>query len=193
VLKKRGYAPKSDWGIRIIGKFVFDFNFEPIESHTAPEIEKVLSCEKLDTTGLRDIVEGQILYDPQNFFSEFKRKLQNYPPKLSRYIVEKRLSCLHEDYFMIKTNIGRKDVFATVFSMLQFFDNAAHFLSALNRSWHPGQKRLAKSLAKLKTLSPDYISLMERALDPTALRGWEDLEDILNRLYFEICSLSEHG
>jgi len=67
VLKKRGYALKFDWGIRIIGRFVFDFNFEPIETFTTPKIEKVLSAENLDTTGIRDIAEGQILYDPQNF------------------------------------------------------------------------------------------------------------------------------
>ncbi|NIM96781.1 MAG: hypothetical protein GTO24_01460 [candidate division Zixibacteria bacterium] len=42
-LKKWGCALSFDWGIRIIGKYVFDFNFEPVETYTSPEIEKVLS------------------------------------------------------------------------------------------------------------------------------------------------------
>lgn len=191
-LTNRGYALKFDWGRRIIGKYLFDFNFEPVETYTAPDIEKVLSAEKLDTTGMNDIVEGLILYDPQNFFAEFKRKLQNYPLKLSRLIVKKRSSRLHEDYFIIKTNIGRKDIFATTFYMVQFFEDAGHLLFALNRRWYPGTKRLAKGLAKLEILPSDYVSLMEKALDPTTIRRWDALENILGRVYLEICSLSQH-
>lgn len=56
-LKKLRCALSFDWGIRIIRRYVFDFNFEPVETYTSPEIEKVLSCEKLDTTGIRDVVE----------------------------------------------------------------------------------------------------------------------------------------
>lgn len=94
VLKKWGYAQESDWGIRIIGKFVFDFNFEPVETYALTKIEKLLSCQELDTTGIADIVEGQILYDLQDYLAQFKRGSQNYQVKLSRCIAKNRLSCL---------------------------------------------------------------------------------------------------
>jgi len=94
LLKKLGYAQKSDWGIRILGRFVFDFNFKPIEAHASTRIEKLLSCQELDTTGIIDIVEGQILYDRQDYLAQFKRGSQNYPVKLSRCIVKNRPSCL---------------------------------------------------------------------------------------------------
>lgn len=191
--KKRGYALSFDWGIRIIRKYIFDFNFEPVETYTAPEIERILSCERLGTTGIRDIVEGQVLYDPKNFFAEFKRKLQDYPMKLSRRIAQERLWCLRKDYFMIKTSIGRRDRYSTALSTTQFSEDAGHLLFALNREWHPGTKRLARSLAKLKILPPDYPSLVEKALNPTTARSWDELEGILDRLHFDICSLCESG
>jgi predicted nucleotidyltransferase len=189
VMKKRWYVLGFDWGIRIIGRYVFDFNFEPVQSFSIPEIEKVLSCEKLDTEGIRDIVEGKILYDPRNLFAEFKRKLRKYPPKLSRRIVEKRQSCLHKDYFMIKTNMGRRDTHAVAFSMAQFFEDSAHLLFALNQQWYPGTKRLAKNLRRLKILPPDYVSLMEKALHPTTINQPDDLEKIIDKLYSRIRSL----
>jgi hypothetical protein len=193
VPKRRQHSLEFDWGMRIVGKYVFDFNFEPVETFTASKIEKVLSREKLDTTGVRDIVEGRILYDPQSFFAEFKRKQQHYPSKLSERIVKNRLCSLHEDYFMTKTNIGREDAFAATFSVLRFFEDVGHLLFALNRRWYPGIKRLTKSLAELKLLPPDHISLMEGALDPTTTPRWDDLEDIPDQVYAEILSLCEHG
>ena len=90
---------------------------------------------------------------------------------------------------MIKTNIGRKDIFATAHSIAQFFDDAGHLLIGLHRKWHPGLRRLSKNLARLKVLPPDYVSLMEKALDPVSLFQWDDLEDILNQLYSDIRTL----
>lgn len=189
MLKRRKFALKSDWGIRIIANYLFDFNFEPVATFTRPRIEEVLSCEELDTVGIVDLVEGEILYDPQNLLAEFKKKLRTYPQRLSRRIVEKRLSSLHQDYFMAKTSIGRKGPSATSLSFAQFFEHAGHLLFALNRKWHPGQKRLAKGLAELKLLPKDFVSLMERVLDRSTPCPWSDLDDILDRLYSGICEL----
>jgi len=191
VLKKRRYALNLGWEIRIVGKYLFDFNFEPVEAFTRPRIEKVLSCEEVDTLGIIDLVQGEILYDPRGLLAEFKRKLKTYPQRLSERIVKKRLFDLHVDYFMFKASAGRRNVSATSLFLARFFEDAGHLLFALNRRWHPGQKRLAKSLAKLKILPPDYISLMERTLNPITLRQWDNLEKIIERIYFGICSLSE--
>ena len=191
VLKKRRYALNLGWEIRIVGKYLFDFNFEPVEAFTRPRIEKVLSWEEVDTLGIIDLVQGEILYDPRGLLAEFKRKLKTYPQRLSERIVKKRLFDLHVDYFMFKASAGRRNVSATSLFLARFFEDAGHLLFALNRRWHPGQKRLAKSLAKLKILPPDYISLMERTLNPITLRQWDNLEKIIERIYFGICSLSE--
>jgi predicted nucleotidyltransferase len=191
VLKKRRYALNLGWEIRIVGKYLFDFNFEPVEAFTRPRIEKVLSCEEVDTLGIIDLVQGEILYDPRGLLAEFKRKLKTYPQRLSERIVKKRLFDLHVDYFMFKASAGRRNVSATSLFLARFFEDAGHLLFALNRRWHPGQKRLAKSLAKLKILPPDYISLMERTLNPITLHQWDNLEKIIERIYFGICSLSE--
>ena len=189
VLKKLRYALNLGWEIRILGKYLFDFNFMPVEAFTRPRIEKVLSGEELDTLGIIDLVQGEILYDPRGLLAEFKRKLKTYPQRLSERIVKKRLSDLHVDYFMFKKSAGRRDVSATSLYLARFFEDAGHLLFALNHKWHPGQKWLATNLAKLRLLPKDFAPLMERVLDPSKPCQWSDLEDSLDRLYDAIREL----
>jgi len=191
ILKQRGYVQKSDRGIRIINRYVFDFNFEPYDVFSRPEVEKILRAETLDTAGIRDIVDGRILYDPQGLCKQLKDMLVEYPLELGRRIVEQRLVLSTQNYSAAKTALGRRDSIAAHYHLLRFYDDAMHVLFALNRQWYPAIKHHEKHLTALSRVPAGFAKRVARLIAMTTAGKWDKAEALLDHLYDDLQIMQE--
>ena len=165
---------EAEWGFRVIGPFLFDLNFEPIASFTEPRIAKILSGELLDTIGMRDLLDGRILYDPRGLIAGYKRRLRDYPESLARRIVGERHRSIRTTYAQAMTAIERGDLLSARHAGTKLAEDAGHLFFALNRTWHPGRKRLLACLGSLPNLPPDLVPQLRQVLV-------DDLIDSMNR------------
>lgn len=102
------------------------------------------------TCFLHNVKSSKILYDKDGWFLELQKKVSTaYPQILADNIIEKNLPLLKEKkyssfYDQIKKAIERKDYVSLNHRITAFFASYFDVLFALNKIFHPGEKRLVQ-------------------------------------------------
>ena len=113
-----------------------------------------------------NIFTSQVLFDPKGLFSEMvKRFTMPYPEPLRENIILKNRELLEgkiPSYLhQIEKAVKRNDVISINHRMTEFLASFFDILFALNRTFHPGEKRLIElSNALCKYLPVDFESDM---------------------------------
>ncbi len=100
------------------------------------------------TCFLHNIKTSKILYDKTGWFKNLQDKISGeYPEELSKNIIKKNLPVLKEKkyasyYGQIKCAIERKDYVAVNHRTTVFLASYFDIIFALNKVFHPGEKRL---------------------------------------------------
>lgn len=184
---------ETEWGFRVIGPYLFDLNFEPFESFTEPRIAQVLSGELLDTIGIRDLIDGRILYDPKGLIAGYKRQLRDYPDCLAKRILEARRRSIRIARKQAKSAIARMDPLTARQAGLRLVEDVGHLFFAHNRTWHPGGKGLLKGLACLEALPPNLVPQLRQILEVELSESMNRFDSDLDRLYRTIQSTIREG
>jgi hypothetical protein len=172
----------AEWGIRVISEYVFDCNFEPVDSFTEPRIAKLLSGDDLDPTGIRDFVDGRILYDPKGLLASIKRRLRTYPDRLAERMIEDRCRKIRINVFFARTALLRRDAFSVRQALVQLVEDATHLLFASERQWYPGPKRIFARLRQIDRCPADLPRLLEEITAVERERFPADLSATLEEL-----------
>jgi hypothetical protein len=106
------------------------------------------------------IASGLILYDPNHWLNILQARLtESYPEQLTQSIIKKNRPVLgggmQSCYLVqIKATIARNDLISLNHRIAVWIASYTDILFAVNRRYHPGEKRLLNYLADLATL-PD--------------------------------------
>lgn len=109
------------------------------------------------TAFLHNIAASEILYDKDGWFSGLKKKVTSgYPEDLAKNIIKKNMILLKDKkyasfYDQIKNALKRNDYISVNHRLTAFLASYFDVLFAINRVYHPGEKRLivyAKTLCK---------------------------------------------
>lgn len=117
-------------------------------SETLTDVEAILNGEypdKLDNyyypVGRCAMLKNiNILFDKSDFLSSLKKKLSDYPDKLSKILIQYHLDNL-EDTEDLERAVIRKDVLFYHFAMDIAIDHFLQALFAINKTYFPSRKR----------------------------------------------------
>lgn len=113
------------------------------------------------TCFLHNVNTSKILYEEGGWFSALQEKIgTGYPQDLADNIIRKNLPMLKEKkyssyYDQIKKAIERKDYLSLNHRISAFFSSYFDVLFALNKVFHPGEKRLVEYAKKNCTTIPE--------------------------------------
>lgn len=125
--------------------------------------EKHYASMGYTTCFLHNVASSKILHDPQGWFASLQKKISGeYPQELIDNILKKNLPMLKEKkyssyYDQIKKALERKDYVSLNHRISAFFASYFDVLFALNKMFHPGEKRLVQYvLNKCQIIPTDF-------------------------------------
>ena len=113
------------------------------------------------TAFLHNIASSEVLYDRDGWFGDLKKKISaGYPQELAQAIINKNFILLKDKkyasfYEQIKNALKRRDYISVNHRLTAFLASYFDVLFALNRVYHPGEKRLMAYAKKLCTRLPE--------------------------------------
>jgi len=139
-----------------------------------------------------NVLHSNILYDRDKWFASLRAKAeQPYPEPLRRAIVARNhpvlRSTLSSYAYQIATALQRNDLPSVNHRIAALLASYFDILFAINRSFHPGEKRLlAHVLAKCPRHPPDFATRVHGLLSAIAPAGRTDIpagvDDLLDGL-----------
>ncbi len=144
------------------------------------------------TALLHNVASSKILYDKDGWFEGLQRKITaEYPDELAKNIIKKNFVLLRKKkyssfYAQIKNALKRGDFISVNHRITAFLASYFDSLFALNRVYHPGEKRLvfyAKKLCKKlpQNFEADFSRLFSCGNDEV-LEVLASLEENLGKL-----------
>lgn len=108
-----------------------------------------------------NLMESLILYDPNNYLEDLRELYKNkYTDEISQVIIHANIPLLNDSMpallNQIKKATKRNDKIAVNHRITEFFAIYFDILFALNKTSHPGEKRLLEYSLKLKILPSDF-------------------------------------
>ncbi len=191
------WEPGDEWIARQSGKVV-DIMYRST-AWIEQQFERVLSRHQASvgysTCFVYNVLHSHILYDRGNWFASLRAKAgQPYPDSLRRAIVAKNYPILRmtlSSYVhQIAMALNRKDSLCVNHRVAALLASYIDILFAINRLFHPGEKRLvAYVLANCPKRPPEFekqVSKLLSAITPTnqsdLLEAAKDLLDSLDEL-----------
>ena len=129
--------------------------------HTEQEVERRLCrCEAsvgYSTCVLHTLAHGVVLVDRNGWFKALQQRVlsTNYPDKLLRAVIAKNFPVLgpiissYED--QIESAFARRDLVSLIHRTAAWLASYFDIVFAVNRQYHPGEKRLLVQAARLPT------------------------------------------
>jgi hypothetical protein len=135
-----------------------------------------------------NVVHSQALYDPEDWYAALQQTArQPYPPELQRAIIARNLPILRGNISsyrrQIEVAMERGDMVAVNHRITAFLASYWDILFAINRTPHPGEKRLMQYASRLCAKLPDnWKESVEALLQSPALSHLDRLVDGLEEL-----------
>ena len=113
------------------------------------------------TAFLYNIKHSKILYDKNGCFQSFKEELNNeYPYKLKENIINKNYNVMYAKktssfYEQLEKAVMRNDIISINHRITAILSSYFDILFALNKEFHPGEKKLVQYVLKLCDNIPD--------------------------------------
>lgn len=141
------------------------------------------------TCFLHNVKSSEILYDNDGWFENLQKKINNeYPEELVQNIIKKNLPLLKEKkyasyYEQIRCAVQREDYVAVNHRIAAFLASYFDVLFAINKVFHPGEKRQIK-YAKMKCakLPANFEEDMNSLLCTPYGEKTEKLDNIIRNL-----------
>ena len=169
------------WGvedrIHVDGRLVEVMHFDLAAFGVDAAYDSGLDPSGYTTAFLHTLVRGVPLADPHGDLNDLRTRLAAYPEPTARRILARTRGELAGYLDQLAKARARRDWASVVHRRAAF--QAAWFdaMFALNRAYHPGEKRLLEHADRLETTVPDQRTRWERAaLAPG------DADDLLPRL-----------
>jgi hypothetical protein len=141
--------------------------------HAEQEVEKRLSCCEASmgytTCILHTLAHGQELVDRNGWFQALQRHVHTteYPDALVRAVIAKNFPVLgsiissYED--QIESAFARRDLVSLIHRTAAWLDSYFDIVFAVNRQYHPGEKRLLAQAARLPTYPTNMVDDLTKA------------------------------
>jgi hypothetical protein len=152
-------------------------NSEFIESTISDCREGIVKQElvRWTTTGffnhccLSDLKNMIPIEDPAGILSRWQSGLSEYPPKMQETIINKHLSGARfwPHNFHYTSAVERQDVIYTTGIVQQVIHNMIQVLFAVNRTYFPGDKKLASALNHLDRLPDRFVERIQELMFPS--------------------------
>ncbi len=106
--------------------------------------------------------------DPFGLLARWQHGIAEYPPKMQAAIIEKHLAGARfwPHNFHYTSAVERQDIIYTTGIVQQVVHNLIQVLFALNKSYFPGDKKLAKALDRLDILPDGFVERIQALLLP---------------------------
>jgi hypothetical protein len=105
----------------------------------------------------------QILYDPLQIITNFKKRLEFYPPELAKLIVTHHFEAL-DDTEDLERAILRKDIFFYHYAFDIALDHFLQAIFALNLTFFPGRKRSEEIIRNFKIKPSNCIQRIQQVI-----------------------------
>jgi predicted nucleotidyltransferase len=184
------WEPGDEWILRRSGKVV-DIMYRST-AWIEQQFERVLLRHQAtvgySTCFVCNVLHSQTLYDRGNWFATLKEKAgQPYPDSLRRAIVAKNYPILRmtlSSYLhQIEVAMERKDSLSVSHRVVALLASYFDILFAVNRMYHPGEKRLvAYVLSKCQNRPVKFETQVNKLLSATAPSNQMDLLATTNEL-----------
>lgn len=128
------------------------------------KLEKYHAQVGYTTCILFNIANSQILYDSDNWFANLQAKVKTeYPEELIKSIIDKNYPILHTNISSYRTQIKkaqtRKDFISVNHRITALLASYFDILFAINKQFHPGEKRLIQFVYKYCSIIPDNMEI----------------------------------
>lgn len=161
------------------------------------QIERVFNrCEAslgYTTCFAYNVNKSVILYDPEGWFAKLQAKTDVYPEKLAQNIIKKNFIMLKDKrgasfLEQVQNAVKRQDFVSVNHRTTAFLASYFDVLFALNRLYHPGEKRLVRfckdNCNKLpKDFEKDFVSLFP-ASDPQKVSILDEMVENLRAILY---------
>jgi Domain of unknown function (DUF4037) len=147
--------------------------------HAEQEVERRLFCYEASvgytTCVLHTLAHGRVLVDRNGWFEALQQRVLNtsYPDELVRAVIAKNFPVLgpiissYED--QIESAYARRDLVSLVHRTAAWLASYFDIVFAVNRQYHPGEKRLLAQAARLPTspanMADDLARICSKASD----------------------------
>jgi len=107
--------------------------------------------------------------DPAGILSRWQSGLSEYPPKMQETIINKHLSGARfwPHNFHYTSAVERQDVIYTTGIVQQVIHNMIQVLFAVNKTYFPGDKKLANALNHLDRLPDRFVERIQELISPS--------------------------
>lgn len=162
-------------------------NLDEMQQLVATATHEGLGGTVCSTAFLHTLATCQPLRDDAHELAAVKRQLAGYPEPTRTRILADSTQAIPEFISQLRTAQARRDVLMIVDRRAAAQAALVNLLFALNRTYHPGEKRLLWHTARL----PRRVSDQDRRFTELAIRPPLDpeLADIVADLYTDILSL----
>ncbi|HEY7766886.1 DUF4037 domain-containing protein [Longimicrobium sp.] len=150
----------------------------------------------LSYTALADVHSMMVVDDPHGVLARWKAAVATYPEALRQNILDRFMpeAAFWPENFHYRTAVQRGDVIYTSAIVQQVLQALIQVVFALNRSYFPGEKRLAHAMEKLSVQPSGFARRVQELLMPpsvdvagleTQRRGVADLVAEMRALAFD--------
>jgi hypothetical protein len=105
----------------------------------------------------------RVLYDPDGILQAFKTRLEEYPVRLMKTVIDHHLAAL-EDVEDLERAGQRKDVFFYHFALDLALDHFLQILFALNKTYFPSRKRSGQYIQGFQLKPVDCEQRLQRVI-----------------------------
>lgn len=156
-------------------------NISDIQNNIATIMHSSNASLGYTTCVIDNLVTSKILYDDNNIYSNLVKSI-SYPDALRNNIIKKNMEMLHGviasyDAQIIKA-YQRKDMISVNHRIAAYLASYFDVLFAINKVYHPGEKRLIELAKKKCNIVPKDFET-----DINKLLNLIDIENTLNSLY----------
>lgn len=135
------------------------------------------------TCFIDNLLDSKIMFDKTGKIQLLKSKYKDsLSEDLIQAIVDNNYPIIYEQmpamYKQVKKAVDRNDLHSINHRITAYFEIYYDVLFAINKEFHPGEKRLLTEAAKLKTLPNDFIENVENVFN----KVFNDNEDMLKSL-----------
>ncbi len=140
-----------------------------IEAHLTALLEHCEARNGSSTALWHNLRTSEILFDREGWLADLKRRAeQSYPEGLARAIIARNFPLLHGAFGAYPNQIAlavrRRDPVAVNHRLAEFLASYFDVLLALNRTSHPGEKRLLTLAGRLPLVPSDLAPQAEGML-----------------------------
>lgn len=116
-----------------------------------------------------NVLRSECIFDRSEFYAGLRKRTDiPYPPELSQAIIKHNrfvLRVLQSNYIhQLELAVKRGDSFSVLHRTDEFFKSVYDIIFAINRAWHPGEKRIAAHIRNLCPKLPENFDELTQSL-----------------------------